>query len=130
MEKNIFEISGKESEVVIKFPHRFNLKLRSNEHLFFVFKNVDVSLIKLAKHKNNSNGAKSSSIGHHLMGTDNGWLMLTNQRLLFYGKYVYYQVAWQKIQQWRSFKDWVQYTPNAGKPFVSLHRHRTLQGIL
>lgn len=98
MEKNTFEISGQDHELIISFPHDIKLKLRPNETLYFAFKQVDVSLVRLLRQKITTNQ-------NHLVGGDSGWLMLTNQRLLFYGSFSRYQIAWQQIGKWRSFKD-------------------------
>ncbi|MBI9051956.1 MAG: hypothetical protein JEZ00_21250 [Anaerolineaceae bacterium] len=126
MNQKTFEISGEESEVVISFPHKFSLNLRSNETLFFAFKDVDTALIKLLTTKNN-NGGKAASPTRHLMNTDCGWLMITNQRLLFYGAAAKHQFSWQQILQWRSFRDGfsirLNHTPFLYR-FSGIHRYK------
>ena len=98
MEKDTFEISGSDDELLVTLPHAVKLKLRTAETLFLAFKQVDVSLVRLVKLKNSVNQ-------RHLVGNDTGWLLLTSQRLLFYGAYSRYQIPWQQMGKWRSFKD-------------------------
>jgi hypothetical protein len=107
MEKNTFEISGQDSDLIVTFPYDIKLKLRSNETLYFAFKQARVSVVRMLQVKTNGNGHGNVKAAHqrHLIGEDKGWLLLTNQRLLFYGAFTRCQISWQQIGKWRSFKD-------------------------